>query len=173
MTPNRETFVSKSTEVIAAVSARVAATVRRSIREAKASGADAIFLTAEQDNDVYCLVFLAAGAPRPIAGEAIRSLRAVVTLMVTSGLFRWADMLGPRVALDLAKGRPGPGMLSLYADLNHHRSVVREHVIRLAWLARDHLDSTLAAERILFNVGASHGSARSGLAVLRAMCVDD
>lgn len=156
-----------------ALSSQLAISIRRSLGRAKAGHAAQIYLTSTQNDLVYGLVLLASTASSRTGGEARRALRDLVRLMAASGRFIWIDELGPRLALELSRGRLGPASRELYANLNHHRSAFREHVIHLAWLARGCLDPSLAAERILFNVGACHGFAARGLAVLWSMTADD
>lgn len=161
------------TKAITAISARLVSSLRRSLRKAEASGAPRASLENDHDQNIFCLVYLTANSRCPSEKTALRSLRSLVNVAVESKYFGWADRIGPQVCLELAEGRPGTGIQTLYANLNHHNFGTRDYVIDIAWLARSRLDSSLAAERILFNVGASHGSARKGLAVLWAMCGDD
>jgi hypothetical protein len=101
-------------------------------------------------------------------------MKRVVSVLEQPGRYHWFDTLGPRIATELANGLScGPAMAEMYANLNHHDSIIRGQVIRIAWLVRSHVQMWLAAERVLFNVGASHGGAEAGLAIPRAASQND
>lgn len=170
---NELLLVDDPAKAIIAISARLGKSIRRSLRNTEETAAPVVSLESDHDENIYCLVYLAAHSPLPVAKSAMKSLRELVNMTVESNNFDWDDRLGPQISLELAKGNAGLGMQDLYANLNHHNAGARAYVIDLTWLARSRLDPHLAAERILFNVGASHGSAAKGLAALWAMCADE
>jgi hypothetical protein len=82
--------------------------------------------------------------------------------------FPWWRALPLQVALNVA-GEGNGGFRTLYGNLAHPNGRVREHMLPIAWVARQHLDPVTLASAVLPNVGTTDHWATS-LAVLRGGC---
>ena len=170
--PRLAAILNNPSELIQSIAEKLFTSVRRSLRLSIAQGEGSAFLSDLENEGVACLAYLTANARSIVDEEAVARLNSLNSSVGATAGYLWVDGLGPSFALDLARSVEGPGLTVLYANLNHHRAIYREQVTNLAWLARTRLNPLMMAERVLFNVGASHGFTDSSLAVLRAACRD-
>lgn len=125
----------------------------------------------EQIALALCCLYVCAHASGPVAPFGTSRLGAVTDLVADERRFWWWDALTLQVALN-AGGEGNGGIRALYGNLGHPRESIRQHLLSIAWFARDHLNWVEAAGKLLENVEMHTANWPASLAVLRAICDD-